>query len=529
MLSNIDPAGEYWVYLRKSREDLQAEARGEGETLSKHRKALFKLAKERNIIVTEEYAELVSGESLFHRPEMLRLLDDLEAHKPKGVLVMDIDRLGRGNMQEQGLILDTFRRVNSLIITPTKVYNLRDESDELMTEVQSLIARQELKMITRRMQRGRRASVEEGNYIGTRPPYGYLIHNDGRSRFLVPHPEQAPVVRSIFEMYVHDKMGSSKIASRLNELRTPTYSGKPWEPSTVLFILKNEVYLGKIQWAKKEQKKSKTPGKRRDTRTRDRSEWVDVKGKHEALVSEELFNIAREMRENKDIVPYDLGKGTITNPLAGIVKCGKCGHSMIMRPYGNQKPHMICSNQNRKVCDNKGSRFEYVEKALLEGLESYLENYKTKFGKYKKAEKESTADFKKSALDSLLKQLNECEVQKSNLHDLLERMVYDEITFLDRSRKLAARVAEINEAIDKLKQEIKQDEQKNKVRKDVVPAFQKVLRSYDRTVDPAKKNALLKTVIKHAIYTKEKHQRNEEFSLELTPKFTIAQTNRGSN
>lgn len=524
MHSIIDPAGEYWRYLRKSREDLQAEARGEGETLSKHRKALNKLAKDRNIIVTEEYAELVSGESLFHRPEMLRLLDDLDARKPKGVLVMDIDRLGRGNMQEQGLILDTFRRVNSLIITPTKVYNLRDESDELMTEVQSLIARQELKMITRRMQRGRKASVEEGNYIGTRPPFGYLIHSDGRSRFLVPHPDQASVLRSIFEMYVNDRMGSAKIANRLNEMRIPSYDGKTWEPSAILNILKNEVYLGRIQWGKKEAKKSKTPGKIRDTRTRDRSEWVDVDGKHEALVSEELFNKAKEIRTNKEISPYDLSKGTVTNPLAGIVKCGKCGHSMIMRPYGNQKPHMICSNPNRKICDNRGSRFEYVERAVLSAIEMYLENYKTKFGKYGKVQKESSGDFKQSALEGLHKQLKECEVQKSNLHDLLERMVYDEITFLDRSRKLAARVGEIREAIENLENEIKQDAQKNKVRKDVVPLFQKVLRAYVKSDDPAQKNALLKSVVKVAIYTKEKNQRDDDFSLELTPKITITQT-----
>ncbi|HEY8402071.1 MAG TPA: recombinase family protein, partial [Cytophagaceae bacterium] len=128
------PDGEYWQYLRKSRADLEAEARGEGETLSKHRRALFRLAKDHNINVTRIFEEIASGESLAHRPEMQKLLDQLEQERPAGVLVMDVDRLGRGNMQEQGLILDTFRRAGTLIITPRKVYDLNNEFDEEYSE-----------------------------------------------------------------------------------------------------------------------------------------------------------------------------------------------------------------------------------------------------------------------------------------------------------------------------------------------------------------------------------------------------------
>lgn len=521
MQFNFNPAGEYWTYLRKSREDLQAEARGEGETLSKHRKALFKLAKDNRIMITEEYQEIVSGESLFHRPEMLKLLDDLDARKPNGVLVMDIDRLGRGNMQEQGLILETFRRLKCLIITPTKVYDLSNESDELMTEVQSLFARQELKMITRRMQRGRKAAAEEGNYIATRPPYGYLIHKDGRARFLVPHPEQANVVRSIFTMYTQEKMGSSKIANRLNELRLPSYDGRAWEPSAVLGILKNEVYLGRIQWGKKEQKKSKVPGKKRDTKTRDRDEWIDVQGKHEALIDPETFNLAKDIRLGRDIVPYDLANGGITNPLAGIVKCGKCGHSMVMRPYGKQKPHTVCSNPNRRACDNRGSRFDYVEDGVLKLVEAYMDNYKLKFGKYKKTEKSNTSELKKAALDALHKEMKEAEAQKSNLYDLLERGIYNDQIFLERSRTLTDKINEIQNAIAKTELDLKQEEKKNKVQRNLIPTFQKVLRSYYKDDDPARKNALLKSVIKTVVYTKEKDQRNDDFTLELTPKILV--------
>lgn len=522
MRYDLDTNGEYWMMLRKSRADVEAEERGEGETLSKHRKALFKLAKDLSINVTEVFTEIVSGESIFHRPEMLRMLDLMETRKPCGVLVMDMDRLGRGNMQEQGLILETFRKFDTRIVTPSKIYNLNDESDELMTEVQSLFARQELKMITRRMQRGRKASAEEGNYIGTRPPYGYMIHKSDRARFLVPHPEQAPVVRQIFEMYVSERMGSSKIAYRLNELRLPSYDDKAWEPSAVLNILKNEVYLGRIQWGKKEQKKSRMPGKKRDTRTRDRSEWIDTNGKHEALVTAELFTAAREIRTNRDIVPFDLASRKIANPLSGLIRCGKCGHSLVMRPSTKQKPHMICSNPNRKVCDNRSSRFEFVEAGVLSALEAHLAAYKATAGKYKRTDNSSqNLAFKESAIESLEREFKETEGQKVRAHEAFEKGIYDADTYLERSRAITEKLSEVKTSIELLRKEIEQDKKKQKANKEILPALQKVLRDYAKATDPAIKNKYLKSVIKEVIYTKEKHQRLDAFSLELTPRIRL--------
>src|SRR5690606_14865309 len=99
-----------------------------------------------------------------------------------------------------------------------------------------------------------------------------------------------------------------------------TQKKKTWTQSSVLNVIKNEVYTGVVQWRKREEKKSRIPGKRRDSRTRDRSEWIIAKGKHEPLISEELFRKAHERLKTRYHVPHH----KISNPLAGIVKCGKC-------------------------------------------------------------------------------------------------------------------------------------------------------------------------------------------------------------
>lgn len=506
------------MYLRKSRADLEAEARGEGETLTKHKNALLKVAKQQKLNIIKIYEEIVSGESLMHRPQMLELLKAVENKEYDAVLVMDMDRLGRGKMQEQGMILETFQEANTKIITPRKTYDLRDEFDEEYSEFEAFMARKELKIINRRLQGGRIRSVEEGNYIGTRPPYGYVIkHLDDGGRTLEPHPEQAAVVKMIFEWYTHDdpeqRIGTAKIANRLNEYGYVTYTGKKWQASSVLNIIKNAVYAGRVQWKKKQHKKAEIPGRRR-VKTRPRDEWICVQGKHEPIVSMELYEKAQAILKKRYHVPYQLKNG-ITNPLAGLIKCGKCGSSMIRRPYTNQLAHIKCYNT---LCDNKSTRFEYVERHLIVALHDWLESFKADWSiGVPKEENESKEELKKNALLSLENELNELNKQKNRLHDLLERGIYDEETYLERSANIADRINNVEKAIGKIKEDLINDEMHNKAKRNIIPTVEKVLDLYYKTKDPAQRNALLKTVIEKAVYRKEKHQKNDDFTLVIYP------------
>lgn len=503
------------IYLRKSRADIEAEQRGEGETLAKHKKALLKYAQQNNLNIVRIREEIVSGESLAHRPQMIELLKEVENNEYDAVLCMDMDRLGRGNMQEQGLILETFRQSKTKIITPRKTYDLTDEWDEEYTEFETFMARRELKLITRRMQGGRVRSVEDGNYIGTRPPYGYIIKETDNGRTLEPHPEQAPVVKLIFELYTEKGKGANKIAHELNRLGYTTYTGIEWKSASVLNVLKNAVYAGRIQWRKKETVKSTEPGKRRDVRTRPRDEWIDVKGKHEPLISMETYKKAQDILKRKYHVPYQLESG-ITNPLAGLIKCDMCGSSMVLRPYTRQKPHLKCYNQ---LCECKSTRFEYVEERLMKALQSWLKEYKLRWDKHKPEQKEDNVlQIKQNALKNLERELKELEKQKGRLHDFLERGIYDEETYLERSQNLAERIENTHQDIEDTKAEIKAEKQREKAQKDIIPTVENVLRLYDMTDDPAEKNALLKDILEKVVYRKEKTQRGDDFTLVLYPK-----------
>ena len=209
---------QYCIYLRKSRADLELEARGEMETLARHKKTLLELAKRMNLPVNQIYEEIESGETIAARPVVQRLLDEVEQGVWSGVLVMEIERLARGDTIDQGIVARAFKLGHTKIITPAKTYDPDNEFDEEYFEFGLFMSRREYKTINRRIQRGRVASAKEGKFIGSTPPYGYknpLVKRQGIHS--EPDENEAPVVKQIYGMYV-DGAGMSVIARHLDSM-----------------------------------------------------------------------------------------------------------------------------------------------------------------------------------------------------------------------------------------------------------------------------------------------------------------------
>lgn len=493
------------IYLRKSRADEELEKTlGAGETLSKHRKALLKFAKERDLNIIEIKEEIVSGESLFHRPKMLELLREIEENKYSGVLVMDMQRLGRGNMSDQGIILEAFKKSKTLIITPQKTYNLDNEFDEEYSEFEAFMSRKELKMINRRMQGGRVRSVEDGNYIATNPPLGYDIHFVNRSRTLKINDDEAEIIKTIFNMYCEDN-GASAIAQRLNMLGYKTKTGGKFIPSSVLNIIKNPVYIGKITWKKKEIKKSKEAGKVKDTRTRDKSEWIIVDGKHKAIIDIQIWDKSQNILNNKYHIPYQLSNAPV-NPLAGLITCQICGKKMTMRKIRGIE-RLMCVNK----CGNKSNVFKDIEEVLIKEMSTYLENYKFKI---ENEPESNNNDHTEKQLNILEKELSTLSTQRSKLFDFLERGVYSEEVFVERSKELENRTSSIKKEIDTLKLQL---EPISKVDKKSITIFENVIELYKKTNDIADKNKLLKKILKKIEYFKEPTAKAGAFDITIFP------------
>ena len=162
--------GRYAMYLRKSRIDRELETDDEMETLSRHQTILTAVAEKQGLTIGEIYKEVVSGETISSRPEMQRLLHDVENGMWDGVLVVEIERLARGDSIDQGIVAQTFKYSNTLIVTPVKTYDPNNEFDEEYLEFGLFMSRREYKVIKRRMQMGKEQAVKEGNHVANTAP-----------------------------------------------------------------------------------------------------------------------------------------------------------------------------------------------------------------------------------------------------------------------------------------------------------------------------------------------------------------------
>lgn len=524
---------QYCLYLRKSRADAEAEARGEGETLARHQKILLELAQRMKLNITEIYQEVVSGESIAARPIMQKLLQEVEQYKWTGVLVMEIERLARGDTIDQGIMAQTFKYSNTKIITPMKIYDPNNEFDEEYFEFGLFMSRREYKTINRRLQNGRVASVKEGKYLGSKPPYGYerIRLENQKGWTLQPVPEESEIIKMIFDLYTagekqkdgtSKRLGASLIARRLNDMNIVSKTGKKWSSSPIRDILSNPIYMGKVRWNFRPATKKIVDGKIVYSRpSQNTKPCIIVNGLHKAIISEEIFQMAQQYRKQNSPPPIS-DRNIIKNPLAGIVVCGKCGHNMVRRPYANsnQADTLMCTTN---YCDNISSALHFVEEQILISLKQWLGEYKLHWNI--KENTNISLQLKQTALKKAEKEIETLYQQLDNTHNLLEQGVYTTELFLERSRILSERIKNTKQHLQMLKKDISSEITREKSKKEMIPKVEHVLSVY-HTLESAKaKNDMLKEVLEKVVYLKNQngrwHSSPDQFEIVLYPKMPV--------
>ena len=284
------------IYLRKSRRDLELEQRGGEDTLARHRAILLADAHRWGLKISAIYEEVVTGDTIAERPRMTQLLHEIEAGRWDAVVCMDVDRLGRGGMRDQGILLDAFKWTSTLLLTHDRIYDLRRETDEEAMEYKAQGARFEYRMIKRRLARGREASVREGKFIGHTAPYGYVRVKLKKERgwTLEPQEPQAAVVRELFLRFA-DGESPASLAKHLNALALPSPGGTTWTPAAVRRILSNPEYCGLIRHGLRKTVKVFSGGALKQSRPRALPAQIACyPGRHPALVSKEVFDAAAQ-------------------------------------------------------------------------------------------------------------------------------------------------------------------------------------------------------------------------------------------
>lgn len=522
----------YCLYLRKSRTDLDAEANGETETLARHEKILLDLAKRMHLDVTEIYREVVSGETISSRPVVQRVLNEVENGLWDGVLVVEVERLARGDTIDQGIVSRAFKFSNTKIITPLKTYDPNNEFDEEYFEFGLFMSRREYKTIRRRLTQGRISSAKEGKHTGSRAPYGYdRIHvENGKGYTLSPNEKTAPVVKMMFDWFVngqveedgtYKKLGTMAIANRLTNLKIPTPSGNAiWSQRTVYWILRNPVYTGKIRWGYKKDKKIIVDGVvKRKRIIPPEKDQILVEGLHPAIVSEDLFEQAQELFKEGGSPSVATSK-ELKNPLSGIIVCGLCGAPLRYKIGYNRRGNSL--HCRTRGCECKGSYFDLIEKKLLEALQEWVNHYKMSWNDMPEGTS-SLLSLKKQAYDTSVKELSTLNKQLEKAHDLLEQGIYDTDTFLSRSKSLSGKIADTEKIIAKLSSDIQNERLRENNRKNLIPKAENLIDVYYQLPTATAKNEMLKEILEKVEYTKYRASDRsgkgmDDFELILYPK-----------
>ncbi|HZG82522.1 MAG TPA: recombinase family protein [Brevibacillus sp.] len=513
---------DVFIYLRKSRKDVEEERKAQEnntpfDTLDKHRRELFELVRRENHNVIHVFEEIVSGEFISERPEVQEMLRQMEEGIVEGVVVMDMDRLGRGDMIDAGTFFRAFKFSETLIITPSEVIDCNAEGAELLFGVKSIIAREELKQINKRLQGGRRRSAKDGKSITRKPPYGY---DRDENLKLHPNPEQAQVVRKIFDM-VAEGHGRQAVVKHLDSLGIKPPEGDLWEQSTISSIVRNEAYLGHIIWGK--EKHMKRNGKRVKKKVPPEL-WIRHENAHEAIITQEQFDNANTALTGRWRAPTREGIG-LSNPLAGLIKCGVCGRALYMnRTADRPNPQLRCINPRCQGLQ-KGVLLPLAEQRVLQALEILAQQASLSQNELSASlvdKEDDPLDTKTKQISHFQKELTELNAMRETAFEMLEKKVYTEEIFLQRHKSISDKIKEVESVISHLQNDIETELHRKKHKKTIVPKIVAAIDTYHTLPSAEQKNHLLKSIIEKVLFIRKKEwTKKDQFEIEVIPRFPV--------
>jgi predicted RNase H-like HicB family nuclease len=506
---NLQP-DEILDYLRKSRADdptLTVE-----EVLARHEAILDEWA-EKNLGMpipeSNKYREVVSGETIADRPEIQKVLKRIESPKIKAILIVEVQRLSRGDLEDCGRLIKLLRYTNTLVITPQKIYDLRDEYDRDMFERELKRGNEFLEYTKKIMNRGKLRSISEGNYIASIPPYGYdkvwVTEGKRKCPSLSPNKEEAPIVQLIFDMYTNKNIGMTTICKHLDSIGAKPLKGDHWSVHALKDMLTNVHYIGKIKWNWTKTVTIVENGEIKKTRPRSQiGEYLMYEGRHEAIITEELFYATQKKLGMNPRIRKNMG---IRNPLAGLIYC-QCGRAMSLRIYKNKDgsernvPRLLCDGQTH--CHTSSCTYDEMLEMVKGVLTQCIEDYEHRI-------KSNTSDSMKLH-EKLLKNL------EKKMQDLEAREIaqWEAQSHPDESQRMPPHIFKmLNEKLLKEKEEVKEAMcNARKSMPDPVDYQERLVRfkkAFDALEDPEadaeSKNRLLKDCIERIDYNRAKAER----------------------
>lgn len=484
-------------YLRKSQSDdptLTVE-----EVLEKHEKMLDDWVEQNlpgagKVPEANRIREVVSGETIDSRPGMMELLRRIESPKIKAVLCVEPQRLSRGSLKDIGRLVELLRYSNTIVLTKQGNYDLREDRDREQFERELMRGNDYLEYTKRILRNGRLVSLQAGNFVGNKAPYGYrrTSFKEGKKKChtLEPIPEEAEVVKMIFDMYAKGN-GVGKIIDRLYELGIRSPKGKLWAPTTIRTMLANEHYIGKVRWYHKKTVKTVKDGEV-ITRRPTAEDYLLYPGKHPAIIDEDLWNAVQAIRGT---MPRNKKAGNLSNIFAGLLFCD-CGKSMKKHTYfkdGVEKAAARMQCPEQKYCGNASCQEAEIIDMVKQVLAETIADFEVKV----EAGVDTSMEISRKMVERLEKRLKELEALELSQWEKYTLDAMPKHIFEQLNQKVLVEKAEVQEALCTAKDAIPEPVDL----KEKLSTFRELLDLMNDPEAPVKEvNMLLKTCIERIDY-----------------------------
>lgn len=338
-------------------------------------------------LVMEGYDDGYTGTS-FDRPHVREMLEAVQSGKVNCVVVKDLSRFGREYIESGQYIEKLFPALGVRFIAINDNYDTAhlDATSSLMLPFKNLMNDSYCSDISIKIRSNLDVKRRNGEFIGSFAVYGYAKDPENKNR-LVVDPEAAEVVQEIFARRIAGQ-SCKAIADDLNVLGVlspmeykrsqginfktgyKAHSKAQWSPRAVQRILENEVYLGIMT-----QGRRTTPNyKVKTVIERPPEVWMRVEGTHEAIISQEDFQLAARLK-GKDT--RKAPGASVVYPLSGLVCCGDCKGNMVRKTslYGDRTyGYLVCAahRMDKSVCSTHNISETKLELAVLEGINFHI-------------------------------------------------------------------------------------------------------------------------------------------------------------
>lgn len=452
----------------------------------------------------------------FDRPPFKKMLSDIDEGKINLVIVKDLSRFGR-NYVEAGMYVQRFTDSNIRFIAADDNYDSLVNSDDLLFPIKNVVNEMYARDVSKKTKAAKKAKARDGQFIGSKAPFGYKIDPNDRHHLIVDEPA-AQVVKRIFRL-ASEGVGYNKMAKIFREekvltpiayfnLNNPDYFKSDywrkefdWHVTSIRAILNNEVYLGKLVYGKQRNKSMKSKEKVRNPK----EDWIVVENCHEPIITQELWDTVQKILNAK----HRPAKAGEVQMFAGLLYCSDCGHcltySQKQRKDGSYHGAYSCwmyKTHGKEYCASHYITFDTIYELVLIDIQRNLFQYRKNTDKFKSIlSRKYQSDSQKQA-EQITLEYEQKQKRCEELDKIISRLYEDNVLgrigderYESMSQSYELEQVEIKKALPILKSKI--DELKRQ--SDCADNFINVIKKYTiiDKLDAAILNELIDKIVVH--------------------------------